>query len=115
MTGRSKQAQAYLEKMPPDLTVRLSTEAIVAAKLGDRAASDRKLRQLASSYGDAASYQFAQAYAQRSEPDRAFSALERGFAVNDPGLNTLLVDPLFDPIRGDSRFATMSKRIDLTT
>lgn len=115
MTDRSRQAQAYLEKMPPELTVRLSTEAIVAAKLGDRAASDRKLAQLARSYGDAASYQFAQAYAQRGEPDRAFSALERGFAVNDPGLNTLLVDPLFDPVRRDPRFAALSKRIDLTT
>ncbi|HVF37339.1 MAG TPA: TIR domain-containing protein [Sphingomicrobium sp.] len=115
MTGRTREAQPYLEKMPPDLTVRLSTEAIVTSKLGDLAASDRKLEQLAKGYGDAASYQFAQAYAQRGEPDRAFAALERGFAVNDPGLNTLLVDPLFDPIRRDPRFAALAKRIDLTT
>ncbi|MGI8932383.1 MAG: TIR domain-containing protein [Sphingomicrobium sp.] len=114
MTNRANEAQAHLEAMPPDLTVRLSTEAIVAAKLGDRAASDRKLKQLASGYGDAASYQFAQAYAQRGEADRAFAALERGFAVNDPGLNTLFVDPLFDPIRSDPRFAALSERVDLT-
>jgi TolB-like protein len=113
MSGRAREAQPYLEALPPELSVRLSSEAIVAAKLGNRAASDRKLRQLASIYGDAASYQFAQAYAQRGEPVRAFAALERGFAVNDPGLNTLSVDPLFDPIRGDPRFATMVKRVDV--
>ncbi len=114
MTGRAKEAQPHLQALPPDLTVRLSTEAIVAAKLGDRAASDRLLEQLNSSYGAAASYQFAQAYAQRGEADRAFEALERGFAVNDPGLNTLPVDPLFDPIRGDARFDALLKRVDVT-
>jgi len=114
MTNRAKDAQPYLAVLPVDLTVRLATEAIVDAKLGNRASSDRKLEQLTRSYGDAASYQFAQAFAQRGEPDRAFDALERGFAVNDPGLNTLLVDPLFDPIRADSRFAAFSKQLDLT-
>ncbi|MBA2466731.1 MAG: TIR domain-containing protein [Sphingomonas sp.] len=114
LTARAKEAQRYVEALPPDLTVRLSTEAIVAAKLGDRAASDRMLEQLDESYGAAASYQFAQAYAQRGEPDLAFAALERGFAVNDPGLNTLAVDPLFDPIRSDARFEAMLERVDAT-
>jgi len=115
MTNRAKEAQPYLAILPVDLTVRLATEAIVDAKLNKRASSDRKLEQLARTYGDAASYQFAQAFAQRGEPDRAFAALERGFAVNDPGLNTLLVDPLLDPIRKDARFAALSRQLDFTT
>lgn len=113
MTGRASQAQAYLETMPPDLTVRLAGEAIVAAKLGNTAASDKKLEQLAGIYGDAASYQFAQAYSQRGDADRAFAALERGFAVKDPGLNTLTVDPLLDPIRRDPRFQALANRLDV--
>ena len=113
MTGRAKEAEPYVAALPVDLTVRLAGEAIIAAKLGDRAGSDRSLKQLTRLYGDAASYQFAQAYAQRGEQNRAFSALERGFAVNDPGLNTLRVDPLFDPIRGAPRFASMLKRVDV--
>ena len=113
MKGQPRQAQHYLEMLPADLTVRLAAEAIVAGKLGNRGLSDRKLDQLRSIYGDAASYQFAQAYAQRGQRDRAFAALERGFAVNDPGLNTLRVDPLFDPIRRDPRFAAMFKRVDV--
>jgi tetratricopeptide (TPR) repeat protein len=113
MKNQANQAQHYLEMLPPDLTVRLAAEAIVAGKLGNPALSDRKLDQLKSIYGDAASYQFAQAYAQRGQPQRAFAALERGFAVNDPGLNTLGVDPLFDPIRGDPRFNAMLKNVDV--
>ena len=113
MTDRAKEARPYLDLLPRDLTVRLSSEAIVAAKLGERAESDARLAELKRSYGDAASYQFAQAYAQRGEADRAFEALERGFSVSDPGLNTLLVDPLFDPIRSDPRFERIRKRVDL--
>ena len=113
MKNQPKQAQRYLDLLPRDHTVRLYAEAIVAAKLGDRKRSDRKLEQLASIYGDAASYQFAQAYAQRGETDKALAALERGFAVNDPGLNTLGVDPLLDPIRSDPRFKDMLKRVDV--
>lgn len=113
MKNQPKQAQQYLEMLQPDLTVRLAAEAIVAAKLGNRALSDRKLDQLRRIYGDAASYQYAQAYSQRAQRDRAFAALERGFVVNDPGLNTLRVDPLFDPIRRDARFAAMLQRVDV--
>lgn len=113
MKNQPQEAQHYLETLPPDLTVRLAGEAIVAARLGSRQASDGKLDRLRTIYGDAASYQFAQAYAQRRQSDRAFAALERGFAVNDPGLNTLRVDPLFDPIRRDPRFAALLGRVDV--
>ena len=113
MKGDAPGAQRYLDVLPPDLTVRLAGEAIVAGRLGDRKRSNQKLDQLRSVYGDAASYQFAQAYAQRGEPDNAFAALQRGVEVNDPGLNTLRVDPLFDPIRKDSRFAVLLKQLDV--
>jgi serine/threonine-protein kinase len=112
MTGRYRDAQHYLEIMPKGMTVRLAGEAIVAAKLGDVRASDAFLAELRKSYGDAASYQFAQVYAQRGDADRAFEALDRGFPAGDPGLNTLRVDPLLDPIRGDQRFAAMLSRLD---
>ena len=113
MTNRVKEAQHYLDMLPSDLTVRLAAEAIVASKLGDHGRSDRLLSQLRSSYGDAASYQFAQAYAQRGDTDKAFAALERALDVNDPGLNTLRADPLFDRIRRDPRFGEVLKRVDV--
>jgi TolB-like protein/Flp pilus assembly protein TadD len=112
MRSEPQEAQHYLNLLPADLTVRLAGEAVVAGKLGDRRRSDQKLDQLRSVYGDAASYQFAQAFAQRGEPDKAFAALQEGLEVNDPGLNTLRVDPLFDPIRKDPRFDAILKRLD---
>ena len=113
MKNDPEQAQHYLDVLPSDLTVRLTGEAIVAGRLGDRKRSDQKLEQLRGTYGDAASYQFAQAYAQRGETDKAFRALQRGVEVNDPGLNTLRVDPLFDPVRKDGRFASLLKQLDV--
>jgi len=113
MKNNPQEAQQYLNVLPADLTVRLAGEAIVAGKLGDRRRSDQKLDQLRSVYGDAASYQFAQVYAQRGESDKAFAALQRGIEVNDPGLNTLRVDPLFDPIRADPRFNRLLKQLDV--
>jgi len=110
-----RQAQHYLDVLPADLTVRLAGEAIVSGRLGDLRRSDQKLDQLRSVYGDAASYQFAQAYAQRGEPDRAFAALDTGLKVDDPGLNTLRVDPLFDPVRKDRRFNAMLNQLDRTS
>jgi serine/threonine-protein kinase len=112
MKNDPQEAQHYLDVLPPDLTVRLAGEAIVAGKTGDLRRSDRKLDQLRSVYGDAASYQFAQAYAQRGNAGKTFAALERGIEVNDPGLNTLRVDPLFDPVRSDPRFDRLLKRLD---
>ncbi len=112
MLGRPEEAQTHLEKLPSDLTVRLAGEAIVAFLGGRRAQSDRKLAELGKLYGDAASYQFAQVYAQRGERDRAIAALQKGFAVNDPGLNTMAVDPLLDPLRKDGRFDSLRKRLD---
>lgn len=114
MKAQPQQAQEYLNSLPADLTVRLAAEAIVARRLGDTKKSDEKLSQLAAVYGDAASYQFAQAYAQAGDADKAFLALERGLQVKDPGLNTLRVDPLFDPIRQDTRFAAILKRVDVS-
>jgi TolB-like protein len=115
MKDQPQEAQRYLDTLPADLTVRLSAEAIVAGRLGDTKRAKAKLDQLGRVYGDAASYQFAQVHAQFGETDEAFAALGRGLAVNDPGLNTLGVDPLFDPIRSDPRFPNLLQRVDVTT
>lgn len=113
MKAQPAQAQAYLDKLPLDLTVRLAAEAIVAGKLNNPAKSQAKLAQLRTTYGDAASYQFAQVYAQLGKIDEAFAALNRALAVNDPGLNTLRADPLFDPVRNDPRFAAILRQVDV--
>lgn len=61
--------------------------------------------------GDAASYNYAQVYAQAGEKDRAFSALSTAFNVRDAGLTGLKTDPFLDPIRSDPRFAALIRKL----
>ena len=52
-------------------------------------------------------------YAYRKEPDKVFEWLDRAYALHDPGLITLLADPLLRPYRSDPRFAALCQRMGL--
>ena len=45
--------------------------------------------------------------------DRMFQALERAFGEHTPWLSAILVEPRYDPIRSDARFATLLARMNL--
>ena len=45
--------------------------------------------------------------------DRAFTALEDAFRDCEPCLVSLKVDPVFDPLRSDTRFSAMIRRVGL--
>ena len=45
--------------------------------------------------------------------DQAFAWLEKCMAAPSPGLITLKVEPMFDPLRGDTRFQDLLRRIGL--
>ena len=112
MLGRNSEAQIYFAKLPPDFWARLTGEAIIMARTGDRAGAERKLATLQQNYRDAASYQYGQIYAQLGDKDRAFANLEHGFAIKDAGLQGLKTDPLLDPIRSDPRFAALLRKMN---
>jgi tetratricopeptide (TPR) repeat protein len=46
-----------------------------------------------------------------NDEDRAFQCLEDAFQGREPCMVSLKVDPVFDPIRGDARFAEMVRRV----
>jgi serine/threonine-protein kinase len=110
--GRTADAEAEYRKAAPDEVYRLVGEAILFARLANSAASDQALERTRKIYGDTASYQYAEIYAQRGDKERAFAALDHAWAIHDPGLTTLRVDFLLDPLRSDPRFAAMEKRLD---
>jgi TolB-like protein/Tfp pilus assembly protein PilF len=110
--GRNDEAAAQFRNTPGDSIYRMTGEAILFAREGNRSASDQVLAKAQQGYGDKASYQYGEIHAQRGERDQAFAALDRAFAVHDPGLTLLKVDPFLDPIRNDPRFAELEKKLN---
>jgi tetratricopeptide (TPR) repeat protein len=56
---------------------------------------------------------FARAYAQLGDKEQAFEYIERAFGDRSPGLVFMKVDPAWDAIRQDPRFAAAVKKIGL--
>ena len=50
-------------------------------------------------------------YGQVGEKDKAFEWLERAYVERADGLSLLKVDPWFDPLRDDPRFADLMRRV----
>ena len=110
--GKVAQAEAEYRKAPADDIYRLTGEAVLFDRQGNRAASNEAVQRAQKVFGEAASYQYAEIYAQRGDKEGAFAALDRAWAIHDPGLTTLRVDPYLDPLRGDPRLKAMEKRLN---
>jgi serine/threonine-protein kinase len=52
-------------------------------------------------------------YGQLGENDKAFEWLERAYVERADGLSLLKVDPWYDPLRSDPRFADLMRRVGL--
>lgn len=112
MLGRYPEAQTHYESQTPDFWRRLTGEAIIRARSGDKAGAEQKLDRLRQVYGDAASTQFAEIYAQMGDKERAFAALGRGYEIKDAGLSGMKVDPFLDPLRSDPRFTALLRKMN---
>ena len=62
---------------------------------------------------DAPPYQTAMAYVGLADFDEAFRWLERGALDLDPWITALNVEPAFEPLRSDPRFASLVRRMGL--
>ncbi len=86
----------------------------LALQIGaDRAMADSALRDLIAHRADAFSFQIAEVYALRKEPDTAFVWLDRAWAARDSGVMDLLLDPFFRALQDDPRFAAFCKKVGL--
>lgn len=79
----------------------------------DRAAADAALKSLIDKYASIASYQVADAYAIRKDPDNMFKWLEQAYAQKDPGLQGMTGDPFLMQYRRDPRFAALCVKAKL--
>jgi serine/threonine-protein kinase len=112
LMNRLKEARSEYANVTADDVFRLRGEAVIAARSGDAAGVERILSRLRDGFADAATFQYAQIYAQAHDNDRAFAALEKGFAVKDPGVTGVRTDPFLDPIRSDPRYAGFVKELN---
>lgn len=109
---RNREALAAAEKEAFEF-LRLELEAVLYHRMGDTETAQQKLKELMDSFGDDVSWQVANVYMAWGDPDNAFAALERGFAIRDPGLVYLKSNLLYEPYDDDPRYQDLLKRMGL--
>lgn len=112
LMNRPDEARTEYKYVSPDDVFRLRGDATLAARSGDMKTVERIVLQMRKLFADAATFQYAQIYAQTRQLDRAFEALEKGLEVKDPGVTGLRTDPFLDPIRNDPRYAALVKKLN---
>jgi tetratricopeptide (TPR) repeat protein len=110
--GSFGNAQAWYAKAAPDYWGRVTGEALLAARQGNRPTSLQKLDRLRQLYGDGASTQLGEIHAQLGDREAALTALERAYVVKDAGLINMLVDPWLDPVRKEPRFEAIVRKMN---
>ena len=109
--GQPDKARAEYAKMPADDYLRITGEAIAAARTGDRAGAERGMARLRELYGSSTTYQYAMIHAQLGDKDRAFAELDKALGVRDPGLVGLKTDAFLDPLRDDARYRQLVEKL----
>jgi TolB-like protein/Tfp pilus assembly protein PilF len=112
LLGRGSDAESYYALLPADFWGRLTGEAIILGRAGDRAGAEQKANQLQKEYGAAASTQLGEIYAQMGDRDRALAALEAAYAIKDAGLTNIKNDAFLDPLRSDPRFTALIRKMN---
>jgi len=114
-SGRYDEAIEHLRLAAPGMSrgVNLSFVAYVQAKSGDTRAADATLAQIEKlrSAESIPVYYDALVYAAEGRSRKALDALERAYREQDSTLVSLMIDPRFDRLRGESRYQDLVKRM----
>jgi TolB-like protein/Flp pilus assembly protein TadD len=92
------------------------TEAALAYALGRagrRSEAEHALGQLTEKYAYVPYWFYSIVSIGLNDRQRALEALDNAFHNHEPCLVSLKVDPVFDPLRGESRFSDMVRRVGL--
>jgi tetratricopeptide (TPR) repeat protein len=116
--GATREGAAELERFaaltsPPRRA--LAVRAIAHARTGERRQADALLEQLRTRPDDGyhPAVEMAIVHATLGRIDEAFRALDEAYRERLEWLSFLKVDPLFDPLRKDPRFASLVRKIGL--
>jgi tetratricopeptide (TPR) repeat protein len=67
-----------------------------------------------SKHGYVSPYSIAQAYMRMGEKEKVFEWLQKAYEEHDSGLVSVAVEPLFEPVRSDSRFRDLLRHTKLS-
>ena len=107
--NRPEQALAAFGRIE-DEDFSLAGRARAEYSLGHAEASQRILKQLIALDDP---YGTARVYAWRGEKDEALECLERSYAQREPGLTWIKIDPFFRSLRGDARYKSLLRKMNL--
>ena len=116
-TGRQKEAVEEREKVvslsgSPELAASIAED---FAKLGYEGVQQSWLDGLTeiSKHGYVSSYSIAEGYMRLGRKEKALEWLEKAYQEHDSGLVSIAVEPMFDPLRTNPRFADIVRRMKL--
>jgi TolB-like protein/Tfp pilus assembly protein PilF len=105
--GRRDEARALFAQLADSVELSLLDESRRTREI------PRLLAKLTHEERGRAQFWLATLYAQIGWPDSAFVWLERGYAVRQADMSSILVDPMIDPIKTDPRYRPMVERLGL--
>ena len=110
--GDRTDAVAAAKLVPPGFWHDFARAALLLTG-SDRPSADAVLKSMADKYADTASYQIAELYALRKDPDGMFHWLDRAWNNRDAGIQYLLIDPILLRYKDDPRFAAYCRKVGL--
>ena len=112
LQNKLAEAERYQQMAPADSYNRMVNEAAILARTGKSDQVPATIAKMREVYGDTASFQYGQVYAQTGDKDRAFRALDRAWEIRDSGLLRLKTDPYIEPLRSDPRYAALLQKMN---
>jgi adenylate cyclase len=114
--GRYEDAIAALRtaaQMSPDNPLLQASLVYGLGRAGCSHEANEALEKLTANHAYVPSWFLSLVWVGLNEKERAFESLEDAFRAHEPCLVSLKVDPVFDPLRDDARFADMVRRVGL--
>jgi len=87
--------------------------ALVKQAQNDPRAADTALQDFTAKHQDTGTFQIAELYALRKQPDKMFEWLDRSLQVHDSGLTQLVTMPFVDAYKSDPRFIALCRKLKI--